>query len=261
MPVKALIAGLCMGLMCLVSPATAQSAQNTRNEIIRLLGQLPEIAPVRGQLMAQGFEGEKLALAEAHSKRIMTDPLIAGYIADRLIALYDGNLSAASATEGLIAPLYESGITHLPLRELVYYHKVQRVLLDGMSTRDCGMLVKGQMRPARMEDVLGRAEARLSARTLRDFYRIQYKAMRLGVTRAPKQLSPAESGRIQGVIFDTLRARVESDKNARALTNTFENFDRASNASACSAAKLFTDTVLDLKGRDLQQALLYLSAP
>lgn len=261
MPLKTLLTGLFLSVMCLVPPALSQSAQNSRDELIALLGRLPEIAPIRNQLVAQGFQGEKLALAEAHSKRVMTDDLIAGYIADRLIALYDGRLSAASATEGLIAPLYESGITHLPVKELVYYHKVQRVLLDGMTPRDCGLLVKGQLRPARMEDVIGRAEARLSARTLKEFYRIQYKAMRLGVTRAPRQLSPAEAARIQTVIFEAVRKRVESASNAKALSNTLENFERARNATACEAAKVFAEAVLDITGRDQQKALLFLSAP
>ena len=261
MTLKTLLTGLFLSVMCLVPPALSQSAQNSREELIDLLGRLPDIAPIRNRLIAQGFEGEKLALAEAHSRRVMSDPLIAGYIADRLIALYDGRLSAASATEGLIAPLYESGITHLPVAELVYYHKVQRVLLDGMTSRDCGQLVKGRMRPGRMEEVIGKAEARLSARTLRELYRIQYKAMRLGVTRAPRQLSPADSARIQTVIFEAVRNRVEGASNARALSNTLENFERASNASACAAAKVFTDAVLGITGRDQQKALLFLSAP
>ena len=260
MPLKILIALFFMGLSTLAGPSAAQSARDSRDEIIDLLGRLPEIAPVRNQLIDQGFRGEKLALAEDHMRLMMNDKLIAGYIADRLIALYDGDLSGGVATEGLIAPLYDSGITHLPLAEMKFFHQMQRALLDGMSRRHCGLIVKGDMRPQRMEDILGRAETYFTIKTLRTYYRIQRKAVRLGVTRAPKQLSPIARARIERRISEALNARVQSVENGRAVARTFDNLQRASAASACDAGKLFADVILDLEGRDLREALIYLSS-
>lgn len=258
MPVKHLIAFVFLTFATVAGPGVAQSAKDSRAQIIELLGRLPEIAPVRDQLIAQGFRGEKLALAEEHSRLMMNDKLVAGYIADRLIAFYDGDLSAGVATEGLIAPLYDSGITHLGLSEMRFFHQMQRALLDGMSKRDCGLIVQGKMRPQRMENVLGRAETHFTLKTLRTYYRIQRKAVRLGVTRAPKQLSPRDRARIERQIGQALRARVQSETNATALARTYDNLEGAQPAAACAAGKLFADVILDMEGQDLRNALLYL---
>jgi hypothetical protein len=260
MPLKSLILGLFVGLLSFAGLGHAQSAKDSRDELIDLLGRLPEIAPARDQLVAQGFRDEKLALAEEHIRLLMNEKRVAGYMADRLIALYDGDLSAVAGTEGLIAPLYDRGITHLPLAEMKFFHQMQRALLDGMSQRDCGLVVKGQMRPRRMEDVLGRAETYFSVKTLRIYYHIQRKAVRLGVTRAPKQLSPKERSRIEQRISQALNARVQSEQDAGTLARTFGNLGRARPTAACEAGKLFADVILELQGRELRDALLYLSA-
>jgi hypothetical protein len=258
MPLKPLIALVFLAFAIVAGPGATQTARDSREQIIELLGRLPEIAPVRDKLRDQGFRGEKLALAEEHSRLMMNDKLVAGYIADRLIALYDGDLSAGVATEGLIAPLYDSGITHLPLAEMKFFHQMQRALLDGMSQRDCGLIIKGQMPPQRMEDTLGRAETHFTLTTLRTYYRIQRKAVRLGVTRAPKQLSPMDRARIEQTIAKALRAGVAAEENAKPLARTFDNLDRARPVEACAAGKLFADVILDMKGQDLRNALLYL---
>jgi len=260
MPIKSLITLVFLGVAVLVGPSAAQSAKDSREEIIALLGRLHEIVPIRDQLIEQGFRGEKLELAEDHTRLMMNDKLVAGYIADRLIALYDGDLSGLAATEGLIAPLYDSGVTHLSVEEMRFFHEMQRALLDGMSKRNCGLIVKGEMRPRRMEDVLGRAETYFSIKTLRTYYGIQRKAVRLGVTRAPKQLSPSARTRIEQRISEALNTRVQSVENGRAVARSFDNLQEASAASACEAGKLFADVILDLEGRDLRKALLYLSS-
>ncbi len=260
MPLKPLIAAIFLGLVVTASPGVAQSAKDSRDEIIDLLGRLPEIAPLRDQLIEQGFRGEKLVLVEEHTRLMMNDKVVAGYIADRLIALYDGDLSAGVATEGLVAPLYDSGVTHLSLPEMRFFHQMQRALLDAMSARNCGLIVKGQMRPQRMEDLLGRAEARFSVKTLRTYYRIQRKAVRLGVTRAPKQLSPRDRARTEQRIAEALRARVQSKENARGMARTFENLTSSRPVAACEAGKLFADVILEMEGKDLRDALLYLGS-
>ncbi len=258
MPLKPLIAAVFLGLVTMAGVGMAQTARESREEIIDLLGRLPDIAPLRDQLIEQGFRGEKLALVEEHTRLMMNDRVVAGYIADRLIALYDGDLSAGVATEGLVAPLYDSGVTHLSLPEMRFFHQMQRALLDAMSQRNCGLIVKGQMRPQRMEDTLGRAETRFSLKTLRTYYRIQRKAVRLGVTRAPRQLSPRDHARTERRIAQALRERVQSQENSRGLTRTLDNLAGARPAAACAAGKLFADVILEMEGKDLRQALLYL---
>ncbi len=249
-------------LLCLMlglgGMAAAQDSPATREDIIELMGQLPDMSGMRERLTAQGFSGEKLALAEEHERRLMTDKAVTGYIADRLIAVYDGNLPRAWAPQGLIAPLFDNGYTHLPTSDKALYYKVQLAILNSMQPRECGLLVKGRMSEQRMDRLVGQAEARLSAPTLKRYYALQREAIRNGISRAPKTLSPADSARIQEKINETLRLRVEADPALRSIGSAFDNFNRAKPAHACEAVKLYYDVVLKMKGRDLQHALIYL---
>lgn len=261
MRLKMFLTCVFLGAACFGSLSIAQSTEPKRADIIRLIGQMPEFSQTREQLIRQGFRGENLAVAEEHARLILNDPAIAGYMADRVLALYSGNLPAESAAEGLIGPLYVSGITHLPEKELAYFYRVQRALMDGMSTRLCGLMVKQRLSARKLDEVMAQAEARLSTKTLKSYYRIQRKVLRLGVNRGPQRLSPSEEARIQAVISKLVEKRISDAANARSLKRAFENLDRATNAVACQAGKMISDAVLELKGRDLRHALLYLSAP
>jgi len=250
-------------LICLMlglgGAAVAQSGPSTREDIIELMGQLPELNGMRERLAAQGFSGEKLALAEDHERRLMTDEAVTGYIADRLIAVYDGNLPRAWAPEGLIAPLFDNGFTHLSTADKTLYFQVQLAVLNSMRPRDCGLLIKGRLSEQRAGRLVGQAESRLSTSTLRRYYALQREAIRSGINRAPRTLSPADSARIQEKINETLRQRIEADPALRPIGAALGNLNRATPVHACGAAKLYYDVVLKMKGRDLQHALIYLN--
>lgn len=262
MSLKTFCAGLCLAAgLVLGTPgghAAAQESAALRAEIIEFIKQLPEISGTRERLIRQGFSGEKLELAVEHERLILEDRVVTGYIADRLIALYDGNLPRAWAPDGLIGPLFDNGFTHLSVSDMAYYFKVQLAMLQNMPVRDCGMVVKGRISEQRMERVMGQTEARLSAPTLSRYYGIIRKAIHTGVTRQPKLLSPADDARIQERINQKIRERIETDDSLDA--RTFEALGRASAQDACRAGSLFYEIVLEMKGRDLQHALLYLHA-
>lgn len=259
MTFKTIVLCLCLGLGMLGSAAEAQNVKVTRDDLIELIGELPEMNGTRAYLEKQGFEGEKLQLGLEHERKLMNDKQVAGYIADRILAVYDGNLPSGWAPQGLLGPLFNNGYTHLSTSDKAFYFQVQKSLLQAMTTRDCGLVIKGRMSPRRLEQTVGKAEARMSTSTLKRYYELQRRAINMGVTRAPKTLSPTDSARIQEKINKDLRARIEGDPALKPAGIAFANMNRATPAQACQAGVLFYDVALDRKGRDLQHALLYLN--
>lgn len=231
-----------------------------RADIIRILGQIPDIAPIREELVALGFRGENLELAVKQSETIYRDPLIAGYIADQVIAAYETPQSATAAG-GLIWPLIERGLGHLSTGELKYYYRVEQAMIEAMPVRQCGLAVRNRLSDQRFAQVTARLAARLHTPSLKEYYRIQLKAARLGAQRQPVRLSEAAIRRVEARVNAALAERIAASDNPRVLLSAIENLDRAGNAQACTIGRMFMDIVLGLEGRDLRETLIYLSAP
>lgn len=254
---------LVLGLLLAGLPALAQQeAAPTANraDIIRLLGELPDYADFRAEMRALGFRGEKLDLAVEHAELIYRDPVIAGYVADRVISAYETPDTGAEA-RGLIWPLIERGLPHLPTLELRYYHQVERVMMEALPDRDCGRIVRGRMPPRQFMRVMSRMSARLNTEGLRNYYRIQAKAARLGVTRDPVGMSPERIDAVETRIAEGLSRRIAQSENPRRLLRAMDNLPRASNAQACLIGRMFTDIVMDLEGPALRDTLVYMSLP
>jgi hypothetical protein len=231
-----------------------------RDDIVRMLSRLFTSAEMRDDLRSLGFEGEKLDIAMDHIGRTMSDPVVAGFIADQVLAAQAGGADVVGAN-GVLWQLIDRGAGHLPPRDLHYYFKVQRTVLNALPTRACGLLIRGRMPVAEMSDITSRTAARLNAPALKSYYRIQLQAARLGATRAPRMLEPARQVRIEKRIAEVLDANLAARPDAAALRAAFGDIERAGNAQACAAGRLFLDSVLSLEGRDLTEALIYLSMP
>lgn len=255
----------CMAMMlCLPGqPSQARSgAEVTRADLIRMLGRLYDDIPIRDDLAALGFRGEKLDLAVNQAKRVLRDPDVAGYVADRVLALQSGSAPPpARATQGLLWGLMDRGISHLPLRDLKYYYEVEQAVLNAMDMRDCGLAVRERLTAEQLSTATARVAARLNVNALRTYYDIQLRAAQLGATRPPLRLSPARAEAAERSIFEALARLIASRNDADRLMRTFSQLDRANNASACTAGRAFIDAVLTLRGRALHDALIYLSLP
>lgn len=258
---------LALGLSCLLPalPAFAQPGQMDqanvlRAEIIRLLGALPDYADFHSEMRALGFRGEKLDLAVAHAELIYRDPVIAGHVADRVIAAYGMPESGAEA-RGLIWPLIERGLPHLSTRELRYYHRVEKVMMEALPVRDCGRIVRDRMPPKEFVRIMSRMAARLNTAGLRNYYTIQAKAARYGVTRPPIRMGAARIDAVETRIAEGLAARIAQSDNPRAMQRAVDNLPWASNARACAIGRMFMDIVMDLDGQESRDALVYLSLP
>lgn len=260
MRLLALLAWLMFAGTGLAAQQADTSPPVKRSDIIRLLGQIPDIAPIREELMALGFRGENLELAVKQSETIYRDPLIAGHIADRVIAAYETPRGVAQAG-GLVWPLIERGLGHLSTRELKFYYRVEQAMIKAMPVRQCGLAVRNRLSDQRFAEVTARLAARLHTPSLREYYRIQLKAARLGAQRQPVRLSDAAVRRVEAQINAALTRRIAASDNPRGLLSAIENLDRAGNAQACTVGRLFMDIVLELEGRELREALIYLSQP
>jgi hypothetical protein len=248
--------------LCLPAPSAQAQSEVSRSDLIRMLGRLYDDMPIREDLEQLGFRGENLDLAVEQAKRVLRDPDVAGYVADRVLSLQSGTAPPATrAAEGLLWGLMDRGISHLPLRELRYYYVVEQTVLKAMSPRNCGLAVRERMPPDRLADETARIAARLNTPALRSYYDIQLHAAQLGATRPPVQMSAARIDAAEQSIFEALARQIASRDDADRLMRTFSRLDSADNRSACTAGRTFIDAVLSLKGKALHEALIYLSLP
>ena len=252
---------LMLGALSLSATSPAAQPETVRkSDIVRLLGQLPDYTPVRRDMEELGFRGEKLDLAVAQIDKMLNDPLIAGNIADRVIAAQQPSVQSVEAG-GLFWPLVDRGLGHLPARDMRYFYLVEQTMLKAMPERECGMVIRERLSPERRAQVTGSVAARLNTSALREYYRIQYQAARLGATRDAARLNADDEARIVNKINAALGLELHGRNDARALKRAFGDLDHVGNRRACRVGRLFMDTVLSMEGRDLHHALILLSAP
>ncbi|MEM6587665.1 MAG: hypothetical protein AAF641_04400 [Pseudomonadota bacterium] len=250
--------------MMALSPlmAWAQNAAITvnRSEMIRILGDLPSAMPIRQDLQSLGFEGANLELAVAQAGSFYKDPVIAGYIADRVIAAYT-DPSAVVEAQGLIWPMISRGMGHVSLSELRYYYSVEQAMINAMSIRDCGQAMRGEFSDKQFSDALSRMAARLDTDALKEFYRIEFKAAQLGAKRGAARLTEAQKRAAGAAIDVRLEALLQSEPDAERLRGVMLNLDRARNKDACRIGRLFYTAVLTLPQGDQRNGLLLLGQP
>lgn len=263
MRISLIVSSLCLALGLLGGMFSAVSAQQEivrKSDIVRLLGQMHSYSPIREDMAALGFRGEKLDLAEGQIKRMLKDPLIAGNIADRVIAAQQGSVTSVNAG-GLFWPLVDRGLGHLNARDMRYFYLVEQTMLKALSDRDCGLAVKERLSPERLAKATGRVAARLNTPALKEYYRIQYKAARLGASRDVARLNPRDAARTVERINEAIGKKLAGRSDAAALMRAFGDLNSVGNRRACRAGRIFMDAILSMKGRDLHQALILLSTP
>lgn len=246
-----------------VSPAFAQSAEITanRSDVIRLLGEIPDFSLIRKDYEALGYSGEKLDLAVEQAGLLYRDPVLAGYLADRLIAAYQSPESVDRNSGGLVIGLIRRGLGHLSTRELRYYYRVEQIMLQSLPERTCGRAVRDQLSAEKFSELVTRLAAGFSVESLREYYRIQAKAARFGVTRNPVVLTEAKSIEVENRVNGRLAEKIAQSENSRALQSAIGNLERARNTQACQVGRLFMETVMELEGRELRETLIYMSLP
>lgn len=259
---RAILLVLCL-ILPLAGTAPAQSARPEidRAEMIRMLAQIPEVAPIRRDLMKLGFRGDNLDLAVGQTTAFYTDPVIAGHIADQVIALYTEPPRRRREAQGLFWPLVDRGLGHLPTRELRFFYRVEHAMISALPVRQCGQAVRQRLSPERYSDAMSRAAARLNTPALREYYRIQLKAARIGAKRPAVALSERAKTATEARIREGMDSRLAASGDEAGLKAAARNLGRADNRRACRIGGMFYDTVMALEGRALRDALIYMAMP
>ncbi|WP_299847133.1 hypothetical protein [uncultured Roseovarius sp.] len=249
-------------LIAIIALGTAQAQETTvrKSDVVRLLGELPNLSPIREDMEALGFRGEKLEMAVDQITRMLRDPVIANNIADRVIAARDPSVQSVESG-GLFWPLVDRGLGHLTARDIRYFYLVEQTMLKALPHRLCGLTVKERLPAERLAKATGSIAARLNTPALREYYRIQFRAAQLGATRDVARLSMRDEARIIVKINEALGRTLADRDDAKALMRAYEDLRRVSNRRACIAGRVFMDAVLSMEGRDLHHALILLSTP
>ena len=217
-----------------LGPVAAQEVTVRKSDIVRLLGELPNLSPIREDMAALGFRGEKLDLAVDQITRMLRDPLIADNIAERVIAARDPSIGSVEAG-GLFWPLVDRGLGHLSARELRYFYLVEQTMLKALPNRLCGLTVKERLPADRLAEATGSVAARLNLPALREYYRIQFKAAQFGASRDVVRLSKRDEMQAIEKINEALGKTLAGRDDARSLMRAYEDLRRVSNRRACVA--------------------------
>lgn len=251
---------LILGMSFPVAAQESLDLSKRRDEVIEILNQIPDFAPLRQELQSAGFKGENLELAITQSQLMYRDPVLSGYLADELIK---GFLDPSSIRprRGLIWPLVERGLGHLKTSEMRYFYRVEQSLISSLPTRQCGRVVRNRISQERFAEITSKTIARLETNTLREYYRIQKKAARIGAKRKPVRLSNEQIVAIEREIITRVELNLQSRSDANRIRAAIADLPNARNVDACAAGKIFLDTVLQLEGKSLRNAMLYMSLP
>lgn len=228
-------------------------------EILRILGEIGTLPGMRETLVRSGFEGENLDVALEQIGVVFGDREIAMHLARRILAAGRGDWASAQAAQGLIRPLLDRGLSHLSARELSYFFRVEQTVLNAMSRRDCGRAFQNRIAPEVLAQRTARVAARLNTAALREYYRIQYVAARLGATRGPKPLSEALRARVNALLQAELEAAADARSDGATLMRTMANTQRAGVFAACDAGRFFLDVVMKIEPAARHEILLVLS--
>ncbi|MCV2893839.1 hypothetical protein [Lentibacter sp. XHP0401] len=255
---KLLLVGLMM-LGLAVLPAPPAQAAPEKAEIVRILGEIHTLPGMRDSLERNGFTGENLELAVRQIGIMLGDRQIANHIAERILAAGRGDFVNAQAAQGLIQPLLSRGMGHLSERELGYFYQVETTVLKAMTKRDCGLSFRNRLPPDELARRTAKVAARLNAPALKEYYRIQYKAAKLGVTRGPKVLSDALRERVATRLNVALNEAAEATPEGRAAMKAFARLESVGNPAACDAGLFFMDVVMNMDAAARHETFLVLS--
>lgn len=247
-------------------PAAALAAPSdgevvvTKADIMRLLAQIPEIAPVREDMRKLGFRGQNLELAVAQNRAFYTDPVVAGHIAEQVMMAY-ANPGQPGQAQGLIWPLIDRGLGHLPTRKLKYYYEVEATMIDALPVRQCGRIIRNDLSAQAHSDAMSRVAARLNTPALKEYYAIQLRAAQLGAQRGAVRLSRAQFDRVRAGLDREMDILVAGTPRPGRIRAAMRDLRHADDRRACVIGRLMYDAVMRLEGQVLRDALIFMSSP
>jgi hypothetical protein len=232
----------------LILPAAAQEVR--KSDVVRVLEGLHELPGIAESYRQTGFDAERTQIMVDHTRKIMANKGVSSFVADQLIAAQKGELNTAQLG-GVVQPLIDRGLLHLPLKEQLYYLNVENTVIRALTKTNCGRVMKETVNPEAFSRDNQRVVARLNTPAMREYLRIVRKAAFTGVSRkSPPRISDRTRQRVSDKFFTGVLERAESENLTRQLEKSADSIRLLSNNDACRVGLMFVDAALEYEGPD-----------
>jgi hypothetical protein len=232
----------------LILPVAAQEVR--KSDVVRVLESLHQLPGIAEGYQQSGFDAERTKIMLDHTRRIMANKGVSSFVADLLISAQKGELTTAQLG-GVVQPLIDRGLLHLPLKEQLYYLKVETTVLRALSKSNCGRVMKETVNPEAFSRDNQRVVSRLNTPAMREYLRIVRKAAFTGVSRkSPPRISDRTRQRVSDRFFRGVLERAKSENLMRQLEKSAVSMRTLSNNDACRVGLMFVDAALEYEGPD-----------
>ncbi len=239
---------------------TSATLQSNRDEMIRVLSTLPSVMLIVEDQQRLDFGGKNLELAVTQAGAFYKDPDIAGHMADQVLSVCTDPVFQVQA-QGLVWLLVEQGIGDLSIGKMWFYFLVRRGMIYTLSNQECGFEVRGLLSDTRFLGTRTDMTARLDTNTLREFYRVESKATRIGATKQLVRLSDRELLHIVCKVEVQLLNLIDATPDTPRLKSALRNIEAVDNTRAFCVGRRLYQAVFLLDQNDLRSELSYLGQP
>lgn len=242
-----LVLAAALAISCFL-PAAAQDVQ--KPDIVRVLEQLHALPGIAEGYRLSGFDDERVAIMLDHTRLIMANKGVSSFVADQLIAAQMGQPNT-NQLGGVVQPLIDRGLPHLPLKEQLYFLKVETTVVRALSKGSCGRVMKETINPETFSRENYRIVSRLNTPALREYLRILRKAAIIGVSRkSPPRISDRARETVSDSFFNDVLLRAKAENLMPQLEKSAVSMRALSNKDACRLGLMFVDTAIEYDGPD-----------
>ncbi len=218
----------------------------------------------RQDLRNRGYTGERFDVMVDHTRLLFSDREIIGGLERRIASIlktngYKVNTRLMLSLDTMLGDAYDSGIPRLSAQERALLFQVDTGFLRALRMKDCNRLVSHRLSPDRAQKLHDSYMIQMPPKTLAAYYAATRSAMRRGLNGKGRvqTLNAAEVRSVEEAIFPVVDQMIGRQKNADDLYEAWAS-PRNSERYSCSFGKIFSAAALTLKGRQRDQAILYM---
>jgi hypothetical protein len=219
----------------------------------------------RQDLRERGYTGERFDIMIEHTRALFSDREIIGGLERRIAAVLRANggkvnAQLATSLDTMLKQAEEDGITRLTPADRATMFSVDSGFIRAIPARDCTKLMERRISPERGQALLDAYMTQLPPRTLAAYQAATRSAMRQGLThkRPAAAMGPAQVRSVEEAIYPQIDRMIAQQKNADRLYAAWAKGPQAAPKYACAFNQMFSAAALNLKGKQRDQAILYL---
>lgn len=254
-------------LICFMAFSAPVAAQNATDDIGNLLRSLHLDPAFRQSLRERGYTGPKFDIMIDHTRKLYSDKAIIAGIARKIDAglRASGNKPSKAFFQQLDSALgqaYNVGMTRLSSGERKRMFAIDFGFIKALPAKECTRLLTGKLRGDRTGALFDAYMVQLPANHIADYHSLARKATRLGLAAnaSPRNLSAADTRRVEEALFPRIDDLIGKQPNAKALYKAWSRGPTASSRYTCTFNLLFGSAALGLQGKTGDLAILYLLA-